>query len=149
MELLITPLSNTEHKTEAIRDELPQSLERYLTAILRMEKRYSVARVKDIANDLGFKKGSVVGALKRLDAMGLIDYPPYRPVQLTDKGHRLAEYIEWRNGVLERFFIAALYMESNEAKVLAGRIGHALKDDVIERMRRFIVEETETCFLQR
>lgn len=99
-----------------------------------------MARVKDIADALGFQKGTVVCALKKLDELGLIDYPPYRPVHLTDKGRRVAEYVSWRSGILVRFLMTVLHLEDHEAKTLARNIAPALEDDVIERMRRFMAE---------
>ena len=113
-------------------------------AVLRVENRYSLARVKDIACELGYKKGSVVGGLRKLEAKGLIVYPPYRPVNLTEEGRRLAEYIGWRRGILVRFFMTVLHMEPHEAKQSAKRIGHALEGEVIERMRRFMSETYAT-----
>jgi Mn-dependent DtxR family transcriptional regulator len=119
---------------------MPESLERYLSILLRIENRHSMARVKDIAFELGLKKGSVVGALKKLNAMGLIVYPPYRPINLTEEGRRLAEYIGWRRCILMRFFMTVLHLEPEVAEASANRICHGLKDEVIERMRRFMAE---------
>ncbi|MGD9366088.1 MAG: metal-dependent transcriptional regulator [Desulfobacteraceae bacterium] len=140
MDLLMPPLSPTAYRTGIVTYELSESLDQYLTAILRMENRHSMARVKDIAGELGFKESSVVGALKKLEALGLIVYPSYRPIHLTDEGRCLAEYIGWRKGILVRFFMTVLHLEPDEAKASASRIGHALKDEVIERMRRFMAE---------
>lgn len=140
MDLLMPPLSCAGLRYGTVSHDVPESLENYLTAILRMENQHSMARVKDIASELGIKKGSVVGALKKLDTLGLIVYPPYRPVNLTEEGRRLAEYIGWRRGILVRFFMTVLHLEPEVAKASAKRIGHGLKDEVIERMRRFMAE---------
>jgi hypothetical protein len=85
MDPLMPPLSCASLRTGAVKYELPESLERYLMAVLRMENLHSIARVKDIAGELGFKEGSVVGALKKLNALGLIVYP-----LRDDRLHRLA-----------------------------------------------------------
>ena len=140
MDLLMPPLSCTGLRTGAVQHEVPESLENYLTVILQMENRHSMARVKDIARELGIKKSSVVGALKKMDAQGLIVCPPYQPINLTEEGRRLAEYIGWRRGILVRFFMTVLHIEAEVAKASANRIGHGLKDEVIERMRRFMAE---------
>lgn len=134
------PIACTGLSTGRMKYEVPESLENYLTAILRIENRNSKVRVKDIACELGLKNGSVVGALKKLDALGLVIYPAYRPINLTEDGRRLAEYISWRRGILVRFFMTVLHIEPEVAKASANRIGHGLKDEVIERMRRFMAE---------
>lgn len=137
---MMPPLSCVDYGTRALKYELSESLDQYLLAVFRVENKHSVARVKDIANELGFQKGSVVSALKKLDELGLIVYPPYRPISLTDKGRRLAQYIGWRNGILVRFLMTVLHLDPHEAKELARHIGHALEDKVIDHMRRFMAE---------
>lgn len=140
MDQLMPPLSCVGYRTRAAKYELSRSLDQYLTVILKIENKHSIARVKDIAVELGFNKGSVVDALKKLDRLGLIVYPPYRPIHLTEEGRGLAEYFGWRKGILARFLMTVLHLESHEAMVSANRIGHALEDKVIERMRRFMTE---------
>lgn len=137
------PLYNAGDGTMGRKYELSQSLDRYLQVILRMEERHAAARVKDIAKELGFKKRSVISTLKKLNELGLIVYPPYRPIHLTKEGRCVAEYIGWRNGVLVSFLMTVLHIASNEAEDAARRIGYALEEKVIDRMRRFM-EETYT-----
>ena len=140
MDMLMPPLSCTAYRNGTVSVDLPQSLECYLMAVMQMENLYSMARVKDIACEMGCEKSSVVGALKRLEARGVIVYPAYHPIRLTREGRRLAEYIGWRRGILVRFFTTVLHIQPNAAKRSANRIGHALDGEVIERMRRFLNE---------
>lgn len=140
MDLLMPPVSCMGYRALDGQYELSESLYHYLTAILKVENRHAMARVKDIAGELGFKKGTVVESLKKLDRMGLIVYPPYRPINLTDEGRVLAEYCEWRRGILVRFLMTVLHLAPEDAMASANRIGHALKDEVIDRMRRFMAE---------
>lgn len=144
LDMLMPPISCNGYQTGAVKLDIPESLEWYLMTVLQLENRYSFARVKDIASELGYKKSSVVGGLKKLEAMGLIVYPPYQPINLTEEGHRLAEYIGWRMGILVRFFMTVLQLEPIEAKRSAKLIGHALDSKVIERMRRFMSETYTT-----
>jgi DtxR family transcriptional regulator, Mn-dependent transcriptional regulator len=60
----------------SVRD-LSESMQDYLEAILTIQEKYQVARVKDIAEKLDILKGSVTGALKNLAEKGLINYEPY------------------------------------------------------------------------
>lgn len=140
MDLLMPPLPCIGFREKADQHELSESLYHYLLAILKVENRQANARVKDIAGELGFKKSSVVDSLKKLDQLGLIVYSPYQPVNLTEDGRRFAEYFKWRRGILARFFMTVLHLEPDLAKASANRIGHGLKDEVIERMRRFMAE---------
>jgi DtxR family Mn-dependent transcriptional regulator len=49
---------------------LSDSLEDYLEIILALEKSNKVARVKDIAGEMGVLRGSVSSALKKLGEKG-------------------------------------------------------------------------------
>ena len=70
--------------------ELSSTLENYLEAIFRIEKRKRVARVRDISQALGVAKSTVNAALKSLARKGMIDYEPYELVGLTEEGRRRA-----------------------------------------------------------
>jgi DtxR family Mn-dependent transcriptional regulator len=48
------------------KDELTESMENYLEAILELERPHKVARAKDIADKLHIQRDSVTGALKAL-----------------------------------------------------------------------------------
>jgi len=50
--------------------ELSESVEDYLETILDLEKTNKVARAKDIAERMGFRQGSVTGALKKYGRKG-------------------------------------------------------------------------------
>lgn len=115
-----------------------QSTEKYLEAIFRLERKNGAVRVKDIATELGLQKGSVSGALKKLDERGLIVYPPYQPINLTDEGRRIAEYIVWRHGILTRFLAEVLQMAPDEAESAGRRLGYAVEEKVIVRMLNFM-----------
>jgi DtxR family Mn-dependent transcriptional regulator len=124
--------------------ELSSSLYRYLGAIYKMEANALPARVKDLANAVGVRNGSVVGALKRLNEIGLIDYPPYRPVRLTEEGHKLAVHNLWRDRILKSFLMTVLHLSQAESVTAVNRLGYALEDKIVHRMRRFMAETYET-----
>jgi len=69
---------------------LSESLEDYLETILKLQTTKTVARSKDIAEELNIKRGSVTGMLKKLAANKMINYEPYGYVTLTAKGKKIA-----------------------------------------------------------
>lgn len=114
------------------------STDKYLEAIFRIEKKNGAVRVKNVALELGLLKGSVSGALKKLEALGYIDYPPYQPITLTARGRRIAESIVQRNRVLARFLTEVLQMSPETSRTAVRRMGPATPEMVIECMRRFL-----------
>ena len=57
--------------------ELSSTLENYLEAIFRIEKKKRAARVRDISQHVGVSKSTVSAALKSLASKKLIEYEPY------------------------------------------------------------------------
>ena len=57
------------------RDDLSDSLENYLEAILELEETQKVARAKEIADRLKIQRGSVTGGLKTLSEKGYNQLP--------------------------------------------------------------------------
>ncbi len=70
--------------------KLTPSLEDYLETILQLEKKNRVARVKDIAQELGVQMPSVTGALKNLRSKGMIEYEKNSFINLTPQGMDIA-----------------------------------------------------------
>ena len=62
------------------------SLEEYIKTIYILINKMSVARVTDIASELGCTKPSVNRALKVLKEEGYIEYEAYKDIKLTKKG---------------------------------------------------------------
>ena len=119
-------------------DQLSESMENYLEAILALEKTSKVARVKDIAERLNLKKGSVTGALKSLAEKGLINYEPYSFITLTAKGRRKAEQVAYRHRVLKDFLLNILQVDPETAEETACRMEHAVDGQTMERLVCFI-----------
>lgn len=113
-------------------------LENYLEIIFRMENKQMAARVKDIAEKLKLKKGSVSGALKSLAGKGFVEYSPYQPIHLTDEGRCLAEAIVKRNLVLSRFLVEVLQIEPDDSEIVARRMGPAVTEGIVGRMTEFM-----------
>ena len=82
---------------------LSGNLEDYLETILELQKDNTVARVKDIAKNLGVLSGTVTSALRTLSDKGLINYKPYSFITLTGKGEEIAKEVLRRHKVIKDF----------------------------------------------
>ncbi len=114
--------------------KLSSSLEDYLEAILILEQKNRVARVKDISAELGVTMPSVTGALKNLREQGLINYEKNSFINLTEEGMKIAESILNRHKVLMRFFTECLNLEGDWVEEQACSIEHAINHETAVRI---------------
>src|SRR5690606_4037460 len=120
---------------------LSPSLEDYLEAILSLERRNRVARVKDIADTLKVQAPSVSSALRALRDKELINYEPNSFISLTEKGMEAAESVQLRHTILTEFLERILLLPADAAGDQACRIEHSIDAETGRRLRncmRFI-----------
>ncbi len=122
----------------AVDKQLTSALKGYLQAIYCLQRDKGVARVRDIARMLDVHKSTVTGTLHRLGDMGLVDYAPYEPVKLTDRGRSLARCLEERQGVLADFLCRILNVERELADRNACALEDALDREVLARIVCFL-----------
>jgi DtxR family Mn-dependent transcriptional regulator len=87
-----------------------------------------------LAEALGVSPGTVTATVKRLAERRLADHTPYKGVELTDVGRRLAIGAIRRHRIVERFLSDMLGYAWNEADRLAPAFEHDLPDEVFERL---------------
>lgn len=110
---------------------LSASLEDYLEAILQLERSSRVARVSEIAGQLGVSRPSVTGALKILAARKLVTHAPYGHVTLTEEGTRLALEVEGRHLAIKDFLTGVLGIPEERAEVTACKLEHVLEAETL------------------
>lgn len=116
-------------------ESLSASLEDYLEAILILERRNRVARVKEIAEALNVQMPSVSGAVKTLRSKGLVLYEKNSYIRLSEKGMEVATSIQNRHLALAGFLRKVLCLDANEAQDLACKIEHVITPEVGLRLQ--------------
>ncbi len=106
--------------------KLTSSLEDYLETILKLEKKNRVARVKDIASELGVQMPSVSGALKNLKSKGMIEYEKNSYISLTEIGMKRAVRIYKKHQLLVSFLKNTLLLDEAEATEIGCKIEHVI-----------------------
>ncbi len=114
--------------------DLSSSLEDYLETILELEKRYRVARVKDIAEALEVQMPSVTGALKTLRNRGLVQYEKNSFIQLTETGRKTAQSVAERHTSIHQFLSDTLCLSNEEAESTACKIEHVVSPELARRL---------------
>ncbi|MBI9108271.1 MAG: metal-dependent transcriptional regulator [Spirochaetales bacterium] len=114
---------------------LSPSLEDYIEAILILETRHRVARVRDIAAHLDVQMPSVTGAVKNLREKGLVNYEKNSFISLTDEGKAAAEEIFNKHSVMVEFLEAVLLIPHEKAVEQACSIEHVIDTETAGRVR--------------
>ncbi|MGQ0824846.1 MAG: metal-dependent transcriptional regulator [Actinomycetota bacterium] len=104
-----------------------------LKAIYRLAKDGG-AHTGELAERLGLTPGTVTATVKRLADRGLVDHVPYRGVELTAPGRKIAIGAIRRHRIVERFLADMLGYAWNEADRLATAFEHDLPQEVEDRL---------------
>jgi DtxR family Mn-dependent transcriptional regulator len=108
-----------------------------LKAIYRLTSGHGTgvsAHTGVLADRLNVSPGTMTSVAKRLADRGLVDYTPYRGVELTASGRRSAVAVIRRHRIVERFLSDMLGYAWNEADRLAPSFEHDLPKEVEERL---------------
>jgi DtxR family transcriptional regulator, Mn-dependent transcriptional regulator len=107
------------------------AVENYAKAIYALQRREGPVTTNALAERLGVTPGSVSGMLKRLDGLGLVAHVPYRGVQLTEAGERVALEVLRHHRLLELYLAESLGVPwdrvHDEAEVLEHHISEELE----------------------
>jgi len=115
-------------------DPLTRSVEDYLKAIYHLSLNGEPAGTSDIAHLLELSPPSVSGMIKRLAEQGLLTHAPYRGVELTAEGRRLALRVVRRHRLLEAYLVEFLGYDWDTVHEEAEKLEHAVSDSLISRM---------------
>jgi DtxR family transcriptional regulator, Mn-dependent transcriptional regulator len=116
--------------------DLTDAMQDYLKEIhkLRMEGRK--ATTSAIAERMDVRPPSVTAMLKRLTALGFAEHTPYRGVELTPSGKRVALEVIRHHRLLEQYLAQALGLSLDEVHSEADRLEHALSEELEARIDR-------------
>lgn len=119
-------------------DALSESAEMMIKNINELAADEKRVRTSDLATKTDLKPATVTEMIQRLGDLGLVDYEAYHGVHLTKQGQHVADVIEHRFNILERFLTEILGVESNEAAEVACRMEHVLTRDVEHKLTTFL-----------
>ncbi|HRY54216.1 MAG TPA: metal-dependent transcriptional regulator [Spirochaetia bacterium] len=114
---------------------MTESLEMYLETISLLHDRMRIARVTDIAAELGVSKPSVHAALHELERRGLARHEHYGEVHLSAEGREAAAEIRGRHELLAAFLREVVGVSPQTAERDGCRIEHYLSEETMERIK--------------
>ncbi|MGH2858909.1 MAG: metal-dependent transcriptional regulator [Solirubrobacteraceae bacterium] len=109
------------------------AIEDYAKAIFVLQERTGrPVSTNVLAERLGVTAASASGMVKRLGELGLVTHRPYRGVQLTDAGRRVALEVIRHHRLLELYLVESLGMGWDQVDREAEVLEHFLSDDLEE-----------------
>jgi DtxR family transcriptional regulator, Mn-dependent transcriptional regulator len=116
----------------------------YLETIGLLRDKEKMARVTDIARELGVSKPSVHAALHELENRGLIEHEHYGEVYLSASGKLASAEIRRRHALLTSFLRNVVGVGADIAERDACRIEHYLSKETMDKIAQRMEETTKT-----
>ena len=123
--------------TKTRRDHATELAEDYVEAIAEIISEKLVCRCVDLVCRFSVTNATVNNTVARLVRDGLVETQPYRPLDLTPKGKRLAAKCKERHKLVIAFLIA-MGVKSDVAAADSEGIEHHVSKDTLEAMRRIL-----------
>ena len=111
--------------------------EEYLEVIYELISEKGQARVSDIAKKLEISPASVTEMVQKLKKSGFVTQERYSPINLTEKGSKIAEIIRRRHNTLKAF-LQLLGINEDVAENDACEIEHNVNQETVKRLTSLI-----------
>jgi len=120
------------------------TIEGYLEIIYMMSVEGQPVIGARLAESLHVSRPTVTTTLKRMMRDGFIKSNPHREILLTAKGQSIAEYLQRRHRIVERWLTDVLGLDWAKSDAEAHRLEHAMSDEVAELLNKHLGNPT-TC----
>ena len=109
-----------------------EAVENYAKAIYAIQHRSGTVTTNAIAERLGVTAASASGMVKKLDSLGLVTHVPYKGVELTEEGERLALEVIRHHRLLELYLAESLDVPWDRVHAEAEVLEHVLSEELEE-----------------
>ncbi|GAC1396074.1 MAG: metal-dependent transcriptional regulator [Pyrinomonadaceae bacterium] len=117
-------------------------IEDYLKAIYTVQQEHGTVKTVFLAERLNVKPPTVTAMLKTLAELKLVVYEPYRGVELTSAGEKVALEIIRHHRLIELYLVEALGFTWDEVHEEAEVLEHAISEKLEARIAAFLGEPT-------
>jgi DtxR family transcriptional regulator, Mn-dependent transcriptional regulator len=114
--------------------DLSDATQDYLKEIHKLRIEGRRATTSAIAERMGVRPSSATAMIKKLAGLGLVDYAPYKGVELTPTGERVALEVIRHHRLLEQYLTDALGIPLDEVHIEADRLEHVLSEELEARI---------------
>lgn len=117
-------------------EDLSAASQDYLKEIHKLRLEGGRATTSAIAARMGVRPPSATAMVKKLAGLGLADHAPYRGVELTPAGEKVALEVIRHHRLLEQYLAQALGLPLDEVHIEADRLEHVLSEELEARIDR-------------
>lgn len=110
------------------------TVENYLKAILRLQRKDGTATVGEIARELAVTPGTVTTMMQQLSRQELVDYVPRQGIRLLPAGERAALQVVRRHRLIETFLVQVMKLDWSEVHEEAEILEHVVSDRLLDRI---------------
>jgi DtxR family transcriptional regulator, Mn-dependent transcriptional regulator len=115
---------------------LTDAIQDYLREIYKLGSSKSPVSVTALAKQQGVSPASASAMVKKLAALGLAVHEPYRGIELTAAGTKVALEVIRHHRLLELYLAETLGVHVDEVHDEAERLEHALSEELEARIDR-------------
>jgi DtxR family Mn-dependent transcriptional regulator len=121
-------------ESSALKERISPAIENYLKAIYSLKITHAQVTTSLLAEHIGVKPASVTGMLKTLADLRLVSYTPYRGVELTAAGTRVALEVVRHHRLIELYLVQALGYSWDEVHDEAEALEHVISEKLEARI---------------
>ena len=114
-----------------------ETAEDYVEAVMELVEEKGECRVLDLARYFNVSHVTVSRIVKRLQEEDLLSSKPYKPVELTAKGSKLAKRVKERHLIVLAFLIK-LGVDKVNADIDSEGIEHHVGSKTLAAMKKFL-----------
>jgi DtxR family transcriptional regulator, Mn-dependent transcriptional regulator len=112
--------------------DISDAVENYAKAIYAIQQRAGTVTTNAIAERMGVTAASASGMVKKLDSLGLVSHVPYKGVELTEAGERVALEVIRHHRLLELYLAESLDVPWDRVHAEAEVLEHVLSEELEE-----------------
>jgi DtxR family transcriptional regulator, Mn-dependent transcriptional regulator len=114
--------------------DLSVAIQDYLKEIYKLQAEGERATTSAIARRMGVAPSSVTSMLKKLAVLGLAEHSPYRGVQLSEAGTKIALEVIRHHRLLEQYLAETLGLGIDAVHAEADRLEHVISEELEARI---------------
>jgi DtxR family Mn-dependent transcriptional regulator len=114
--------------------DLSIAIQDYLKEIYKLQASGGRATTTAIAKRIGVAPSSVTSMLKKLAALGLAEHAPYRGIELSEAGSKIALEVIRHHRLLEQYLAETLGLGIDAVHAEADRLEHVISEELEARI---------------
>jgi len=132
------PNAPIEQPKQSVQTHVTHAMEDYLKAVYRIRDAAPEVTMQSLSEELGVTGPSVTNMIKRLHELRLVRHSPYRGVELTEAGEKIALEVLRHHRLLELYLAESLGFPWDEVHAEAERLEHHVSEKFEELMDSFL-----------